>query len=72
MSDEGRVMLAEAVRDIALAEVTPLPGKGALGRWRVSWVGIDRALPRILDGIPSRMPSRRYNRASKGRMRASA
>jgi hypothetical protein len=46
MSEEGRVTLAEAVQDIALAEVTPPPGKGALGRWRVFWVGTDRTLNR--------------------------
>ncbi len=47
MSDEGRVMPVEAVRDIALAEVTPFPGKGALGRWRAFWMGTGRTLIRV-------------------------
>jgi hypothetical protein len=34
MSDEGWVKLAEAVWNTAPEEVTPLTGKGALGRWR--------------------------------------
>jgi hypothetical protein len=34
MSNEERVMPFEAMQDIAPAEVTLLPGKGALGTWR--------------------------------------
>ena len=52
MSDEGRVMLAEAVRDIALAEVTPVPGKEALGRWRAFLGGSGRTLSRDFRSDP--------------------
>jgi hypothetical protein len=34
MSDEERVTPFEAVHDTVPAEVTLLPGKGALGTWR--------------------------------------
>jgi hypothetical protein len=34
MSDEERVTPFEAMHDIAPAEATLLPGKGALGTWR--------------------------------------
>jgi len=34
MSDEGGVVPSDVMRDITLGEVTPRPGKGALGTWR--------------------------------------
>jgi hypothetical protein len=50
MSDEGRVTPAEMALDAILAEVTPSPGKGALGKWRARMPGIGWALNQRTDG----------------------
>ena len=64
-------MLSEVVLDTTLRRVTPVSGKGALGKWRAP------SRKHRLDSEPGKRcepqgaSSWRYNQASKGRIRAS-
>ena len=50
MSDEGEVMLSDVVLNTAPQEVTPLAGKGALGKWRAVEGDTDRTPSRVNSG----------------------
>jgi hypothetical protein len=69
MSKEEEVMLFEVMQDMTLAEVTPEPGKGALGTWRSQDQSQTQGCGKLIFEAATSLIA---NRDVKGCMRASA